>query len=505
MTDNTFLKRVGTSVTRLLSKLLGVGMLKQLIFRPLWLLCLAMVAIVVIALIVVVLRASMNLSRYEPIKNNLHHLTTLQETGIDVQEHIVLALEDKTKISDEVRRQIHNDIDYLLSLSGNLHVETPERLQKIQAAFADLESQPREALLALLEEMESITKLEFSEHTDLVEIIHDEAVNEVKMSLFIMVMLALTIVLVTLFVRRKVATPLSNLSQLMTVLADNDYQLAETERIEPIILPIFERYNAMVSRLQKLELAQRAKQESLENHVQIATKAIVEQQLTLANSERLAYVGEISAQVAHELRNPLSSIKAAVKNVSVEVEDDGIKRRLGLVDGELERISELLKNLLNLAQHKPEKPAHFNVSQSIRDLIDLAVYSIPSQIQLEFTGEDDVYFTLPEDRFRQVVLNLILNSSQAIGDADGQITVHVKVLQDVMLEIEVCDDGPGFSAGDRNTRVLAFSSEKSHGSGLGLAIVQRFAHEFGGTLRITKNHPKGSRITVMVRHEPSID
>ncbi|WP_299941315.1 HAMP domain-containing sensor histidine kinase [uncultured Microbulbifer sp.] len=479
-------------------------MLKQLVFRPLWLLCLTMGAIVMIALIAVVLRASLNLNRYESIKNNLAHLTALQETGIDVQEHIIQALDDKTRISPDTKAKIHKDIDYLLSLGWHLNEETPAHLKRIQVAFDALEAQPREALLLMLGEMESITKREFRAHIALVEVLHNETVNEVNMSLFIIVMLALTIGLVTFFVRRKVAAPLSNLSQLMSVLAERDYQLAETEQIEPIILPIFERYNKMVGRLQQLELAQREKQENLETRVQIATKAIVEQQLTLANSERLAYVGEISAQIAHELRNPLSSIKAVVRNVSIEVDDDDAKRRLALVDGELNRISELLRNLLNLAQHKPEKPTRINVSQSIRDLVDLAVYSIPNQIRLEFTGDDPVYFSLPEDRFRQVVLNLILNSAQAIGDKDGHITVHIKVRKNFLLEIEVCDDGPGFSTGDRNTRVLAFSSEKRHGTGLGLAIVLRFAHEFGGTLKISENYPKGSKVTVVVRHDISV-
>jgi len=93
------------------------------------------------------------------------------------------------------------------------------------------------------------------------------------------------------------------------------------------------------------------------------------------------------------------------------------------------------------------------------------------------------------------VLNLIINSAQAIGDDSGTICIGAEVAQG-RLSLRVVDDGPGFSAIMIEKGVRAFVTGREEGTGLGLAMVRRFVHDNGGELRLKNVAPHGASVTI---------
>jgi two-component system NtrC family sensor kinase len=251
----------------------------------------------------------------------------------------------------------------------------------------------------------------------------------------------------------------------------------------------------MVNRLEQLEQANRQRTVSLEQEVRSATQVLLQQQQSLARTERLAAAGEVSATLAHELRNPIAGIQVTLANLRSEFHDPVLVERMDLVIGELNRITRLLNGLLQQSRHVPETPRMVSVGRLIHDLATLIRYQLPPHIQLATEVPDNLRCRLPEDAVRQAVLNLVLNSVAAIGDASGKATIRIDY-RNAALYIEVLDDGPGFDDTLLSGGIRAFVTSRDSGTGLGLAIVKRFAHDLGGELAIANRVPRGAHVTL---------
>lgn len=105
--------------------------------------------------------------------------------------------------------------------------------------------------------------------------------------------------------------------------------------------------------------------------------------------------------------------------------------------------------------------------------------------------------TLPRDRIRQALLNLVMNSVTALGDRRGRVEVTARH-DDGRLEIRVSDDGPGFPEAMLATGIRAFASSSPDGTGLGLAMVRRVAVDLGGQLVASNAEPAGAIVRLVV-------
>jgi signal transduction histidine kinase len=251
----------------------------------------------------------------------------------------------------------------------------------------------------------------------------------------------------------------------------------------------------MVNRLEQLEQANRNRTLSLEQEVRAATQVLLKQQQSLARAERLAAAGEVSATLAHELRNPIAGIEVTLVNLRRELADSSLGERIDLVIAELHRITRLLNGLLQQSSHVPEPPRRVSMHRLVHELATLIRYQVPPAIRLETDVPRELHCRLPEDGVRQAVLNLVLNSVEALQDMPGTITIQVRT-DNRMLQMRVIDDGPGFSQALLAGGVRPFVTSRESGTGLGLAIVKRFARDLGGELAIENRSPHGACVTL---------
>lgn len=177
-------------------------------------------------------------------------------------------------------------------------------------------------------------------------------------------------------------------------------------------------------------------------------KDVTEQRLIerhLAQMEKLSAIGELSAGLAHEIKNPLAGIKGAIEIIREGIPEDNAHRAiLGEVLSEVSRIDRIVISLLSYA--KPKKPDFVkvelgnliqNVISFLRNLAD------SKRIRLRFVGPPEVpLLNADENDIKQLFLNLILNSIEALPEG-GEVAVRLELLPDNRLRIEVSDNGPG--------------------------------------------------------------
>jgi signal transduction histidine kinase len=295
-------------------------------------------------------------------------------------------------------------------------------------------------------------------------------------------------------VRRRVLGPLRDLDAWMERLARHDFSPIEASRADSLIAPLFARYNDMVARLAEIEAAQVAREASLEAEVRAATRELIAHNRSLAQADKLAAVGELAASLAHELRNPLAGIALALANLKHDLPEGDVRARLDAVTAELGRLTRLTNQLLDGARHAPEAAQPVALAQAVAEVAALARYQIAPDIRIAVDIAEDCNCTLPPDRLRQCVLNLLLNAAQALPDRG-----HIRIVgwcDGATVELAVEDDGPGFPETLLQAGVTAFSTQRAGGTGLGLASVRRFAHDLGGALVLENLEPHGARVSL---------
>ncbi|WP_224250243.1 sensor histidine kinase [Hyalangium gracile] len=221
----------------------------------------------------------------------------------------------------------------------------------------------------------------------------------------------------------------------------------------------------------------------------------------LARAEQLAAVGRISAQVAHEVRNPLSSIGLNVEMIgdalarasfSTEEEKHEAQELLTAVTREVDRLTDVTEQYLRMA--RPPKPTLVSedVTEVLGGVLDFA------REELERAGVEVVRNFAPdtppvladEGQLRQVFLNLLRNSREAMPDG-GRLTVSTRGLEKE-VEITVQDTGRGMTEVVRERLFEPFFSTKEGGTGLGLSVSQQILQAHGGTLACQSQPGEGT-------------
>lgn len=199
------------------------------------------------------------------------------------------------------------------------------------------------------------------------------------------------------------------------------------------------------------------------------------------NSDRLAAVGELSASIAHEIRNPLAAISGSVEVLQRELELDGENHRLmGLIMKESLRLNKILTDFLTYA--RMGRPAYNKVElchivADIRELLRRHE-AVPDNLTITFdTNESIVYVVGDEDLIRQLIMNLAINACESFGGRPGKVAFRLgiePVSRHVWLTVR--DSGPGIEPSLHEKIYQPFYSTKKSGTGLGLAIVHRICN-----------------------------
>ena len=229
------------------------------------------------------------------------------------------------------------------------------------------------------------------------------------------------------------------------------------------------------------------------------------QQEALLRAEQLAAVGRISAQISHEVRNPLSSIGLNVElleealgtaSFTSEAEAREAKDLLSAVLREVDRLTEITEQYLRMARLPQPQLASEDVNDVVREVLDF------SREELERAGVEVVEELDPsapralvdEGQLRQVFLNLLRNSREAM-DGGGRLTVRSRA-QDGAVEVELSDTGRGMSGQVQEHIFEPFFSTKERGTGLGLAVSRQIIQAHGGSIRCTSAAGEGTTFSI---------
>jgi len=222
----------------------------------------------------------------------------------------------------------------------------------------------------------------------------------------------------------------------------------------------------------------------------------------LDEEKRLAYVGTIAAGMAHEIRNPLSSVKMNIQMIETRLSqagrqsDEYVVTKIGRIHREAARLEESVNNFLAFARPKPIQRRWVDLNESIDHIIEFlepASSSDGIRIVRDYTRNLPQAHIDP-DQLGQAVENLIRNAHQAIGK-DGIIEVYTG-RHEAHLEIRVSDNGPGIPPDIRDRIFEIFFTTKEGGSGLGLTIVKQIVQAHGGTVSFDSIQQRGTTFTI---------
>jgi signal transduction histidine kinase len=204
-------------------------------------------------------------------------------------------------------------------------------------------------------------------------------------------------------------------------------------------------------------------------------------------SEQLATIGLIGASLAHEIRNPLVSIKTFSHLLSTRFDDPEFRRRFSmLIPAEVERIDSLTQQLLDLSnprRHQMERISLHTIMQETTDLMLARAQEAKVSLTMQLGAEKD---TIHADgsAIRQVLINLIINAFQALEaqETERRVQLRSRNSPNGSVIIEVSDNGPGIAPEQRARLFHPFVSTKTKGMGLGLAVCADILHEHRATI-----------------------
>jgi signal transduction histidine kinase len=219
----------------------------------------------------------------------------------------------------------------------------------------------------------------------------------------------------------------------------------------------------------------------------------------LVQSEKLAALGTMAAGIAHEIRNPLTSLQLFVQMMAERYDDREFREKFTqIVPPEIERLNRIVNDLVSFA--KPSKlirePVQINdiLDKTIR-LSEISFRKFNVKVVKEFSEVPMV--TVDSQQMMQIFLNLIMNGSQAMPTG-GTLTVRTYYLNDINKKvcIDIKDTGVGISEENLKKLFAPFFTTKEGGTGLGLAITRRIVEEHKGEVKIKSKVGEGTTFTV---------
>lgn len=234
----------------------------------------------------------------------------------------------------------------------------------------------------------------------------------------------------------------------------------------------------------------------------------------LAHSETMAAMGRMASMIAHDLRNPLSSVKMTLQILEKKV---GIKinaETQELCQISLEQIrymEEILSDMLSYSRPDALNPEWITIDKVIEMAISISQRRQEEQDIALHTKYHSGLPTIYADatKLRQVFSNLISNAFQATQDSENaRVDIEAMIelgINGTSIRIDICDNGCGISDEARNNIFEPFYTTRAKGTGLGLAIVKRILDQHKANISISENSPRGSCITVVLPINPSSD
>ena len=223
-----------------------------------------------------------------------------------------------------------------------------------------------------------------------------------------------------------------------------------------------------------------------------------------SQAERLAELGTLTGGLAHEIKNPLSTVQLNLQLLGEDLLPDNpaysrLINRLHTVQKETSRLRDILDDFMRFAGRMEllRKPTELNAL--LEELVDFFTPQAQLQrVQLRLRRSDEPIVAIVDERLlKQAILNLMINALQAMPESGGEIILSA-AKRDGRAVIDVIDTGRGMDDETRRRIFDAYFSTKRGGTGLGLAISRRIVHEHGGAIHVSSEPGRGSDFSILL-------
>ncbi|MCC6590223.1 MAG: sensor histidine kinase [Bryobacterales bacterium] len=248
-------------------------------------------------------------------------------------------------------------------------------------------------------------------------------------------------------------------------------------------------------------LADREKRQrvELQDTAQKLSKVYTELQNTfeqVKRADRMSAIGQLAAGLAHEIRNPLSSIDGAAEVMEAAEQPEVVRAEtMSIIRKECARLNRLLTNLLDFARPRAPEQSRVDLLSIFNSVIELVRHSAAKGIQFRTEVPENLPPLVGDrEQIAQVMLNLAINAAQASG-GEGEIVLRA-FEADNALVVEVQDNGMGIPKENREKIFDPFFTTKESGTGLGLSVVQQIVTQHGGTVSVAPQQGKGTTFSL---------
>ncbi|MCA1029817.1 ATP-binding protein [Bacillus timonensis] len=232
---------------------------------------------------------------------------------------------------------------------------------------------------------------------------------------------------------------------------------------------------------------------------------LIIERLILANKQfdetvymdKLTTISQMAASIAHEIRNPITTVKGFIQFLQSDTKDPKLKQFAPLILQELERTNKIITNYLNLS-----KPAHFHLEkvdldEVLKDSVELLnPFGSYQNVSINYQSLNSIYVLADEQHLKQALLNVIKNGIEAIEES-GFVKIVTIVLEDKKFVTVIIEDtGKGMTQEQLDKIGLPYYTTKTKGTGLGSMVTNRLIREMNGKISYESKEGKGTKVSI---------
>jgi len=236
------------------------------------------------------------------------------------------------------------------------------------------------------------------------------------------------------------------------------------------------------------------------NHMVLELRKNREKEKLLQQKERLASMGQLAAGVAHEIKNPLNAIHLTIDHLKdkYSAKDKTAQKYIRTVQNEINRLDKMVDNFLNFVRSDHLEKKWTDINDLISGVLYLLHKQIESQhITLKTDFSTDFTAEIDPERFKTVLLNIILNAVHAMPDG-GELKVTTSTAERTVI---IEDTGRGIPPRDLDKIFDLFYTTKSKGTGLGLPTAYKIMKEHGGELTLQSEEGKRTGVVIYLEKQ----
>ena len=311
------------------------------------------------------------------------------------------------------------------------------------------------------------------------------------------------IILITLWYQSSLTKPLKELSSVAEKISkEKNYTIRATKTSLDEFGSLTDVFNEMLDSLQISNSQLRSANEEMEQRVEqrteeltlsnkritkemsekeLATQELIRTRDQLNQSEKLANVGQVSSNIAHELRNPLAAIRNSTYLLRLKLKkNDKLMDHLKIIDHEISRSDEVIERLLEITKGENLKRVTVNLEAVAKEAMNYANVAQEHELIITFITKP-FWVKLDKLLFRQVLINIFLNSIQAMPKG-GKIEMKINQDPSKSVKISIKDEGTGIKKHLLKTVFDPLYTDKAEGVGLGLSLCRDLISRHGGTI-----------------------